>query len=445
MKQRLLLLFFLLIPVVASAQRTRQRVVKSQKTQKVMAKNDSTIYFAELARDYFEMYQHFKVQNQMDSATYYIELRAGLDTICVEYLRDAGDFFMDIDAYSQAEMYYQRGLSHSKRIFGERSDWCALFLQQIADICYIQNNYSESLKNYREAMAIYKQNHEEHDASVAKIMEKISTIYKDEAEDSALAKLKELYGDNHKSVISGLENMGDVYSARENFSKAKECYEQALAIRKDSLGLHHLTTTNSLFDMGEVCYRLNDYGRALDYLKQALEIRKEILGDNHFAVVGILNAIGNVYYGQKDYEKALDYYGQVLAFRENVYSDKHPAMVAVLNKVEVCSDTLSSRYYQQKQYDKAVSYYQQGLKVRRILFGEESSQVVASYTYLAYCNYCRKDYPQALFYYEKELAAFKRIYGENSKMVASAQESLDFIKKQMTPSDKKKKRKKKEK
>ena len=120
-------------------------------------------------------------------------------------------------------------------------------------------------------------------------------------------------------------------------------------------------------------------------------------------------------------------------------------MVAVLNKVEVCSDTLSSRYYQQKQYDKAVSYYQQGLKVRRILFGEESSQVVASYTYLAYCNYCRKDYPQALFYYEKEMAAFKRIYGENSKMVASAQESLDFIKKQMTPSDKKKKRKKKEK
>ena len=174
--------------------------------KKTITQIDSLIkkQFADLAQDCLSRHQIYKMRYQNDSAAYYIELRANLDTVNVQFQREAGDFLSDyLGDYSGALKYYYRGLSHSKRLYGEKSEWSALFLNQIANVYYNQNKYAEALQNYRESMEVYMKNYSEHNEDVATLMCNIGTIYR---------------------------------TAYNDYAKALELYDKALQIRQDLFG-----------------------------------------------------------------------------------------------------------------------------------------------------------------------------------------------------------------
>ena len=62
------------------------------------------------AADCYSLFEHFKQTNQYDSAGYYIELRADLDTTNSEWLFDAAYYFHGQRQFEKARSYYEKTL-----------------------------------------------------------------------------------------------------------------------------------------------------------------------------------------------------------------------------------------------------------------------------------------------------------------------------------------------
>ncbi len=68
----------------------------------------------DIAQDCFSKFEIFKMQHQNDSAAYYIEYRASLDTTNVEWQTDAGQMHHTyMNDYNTAQFYYERALRQS--------------------------------------------------------------------------------------------------------------------------------------------------------------------------------------------------------------------------------------------------------------------------------------------------------------------------------------------
>ena len=83
----------------------------------------------------------FHAQQQNDSAAYYLELRAQLDTTNIEWQYDAGEFIHDHTAdYDKALPYLQRALRHSEQQHGQDHPLTKAILSFINSSTKQQNN-----------------------------------------------------------------------------------------------------------------------------------------------------------------------------------------------------------------------------------------------------------------------------------------------------------------
>ena len=79
-----------------------------------------------IADNYFKRYEIFSQQFMHDSASFYLERRALLDTTRVEWQNEAGRYIdKNLADYGKALSYYQRCLHSAKKQYGEQSVWVA--------------------------------------------------------------------------------------------------------------------------------------------------------------------------------------------------------------------------------------------------------------------------------------------------------------------------------
>lgn len=161
------------------------------------------------AADCFSFYQRFKQDHQRDSAAYYLELRASLDTTNVEWSIVAGKYIDDYLAdYAKALKYYQTTLRHSLLQFGEQHDWTATFYNNIGSVYSNQGDYPKALEYHLKALAIWEK----------------------------------VLGQEHPDVATSYNNIGGIYGNRGDYPKALEFNLKALAIREKVLGQEHPDT-----------------------------------------------------------------------------------------------------------------------------------------------------------------------------------------------------------
>lgn len=256
----------------------------------------------ELARRCYGYFENFKIQYENDSAAYYIELRAKLDTTNVEWLNDAGRFIYEYQArYHDALVYYTLGLRQALQQYGKNSVWSAVFCNNIGFIYYEQGDYPRALEYYEKSLSIYVS----------------------------------LFGDNHPDVAtSSYNNIGLFYNAQGNDSRALEYFEKSLSIRESLFGDNHLYVATSYNIIGAVYSLQGDYPRALEYYEKSLSIRESLLGFNHPYVATSYNNIGYVYYCRGDYPRALEYYTKTLKIRETILGTEHPSTLETKENIE---------------------------------------------------------------------------------------------------------------
>ena len=310
---------------------------------------------------------------ERDSAAYYIQMRAELDTTNVDWQLEAGRFIDDYLAdYEDAMALYKRALDSAIEQFGENNSDVATSYNNIGLVYYNQGNYAQTLEYCNKALEIYLS----------------------------------VFGDSHPDVATSYNNIGLVYYSQGNYSKALEYYNKALEIYLSAFGDRHPSVATSYNNIAAVYFSQGNYAQALEYYNKALEIYLSVFGDRHPNVATNYNNIGAVYFSHGNYAQALEYYNKALEIYLSIFGDRHPDVARSCYNI-------GAVYYNKGNYDQALEYYNKALEIYLSIFGDRHSYVAMSYNNIGGVYSDLKNYDQALEYYDKALEIYLSIFGEN--------------------------------
>lgn len=339
------------------------------------------------AADCANFHIRFLQTHQNDSASYYLELRARLDTTNISWQNDAGRFLCEYVAdYPKALSYFRRGLALNVAQYGEKGERTATSYNYLGVVNEYQGNLDQALAYYQKALATKEQ----------------------------------ALGQNNASVAVYYNNIGNVYLAKRDYGRALECHQKALDIRMQLLGAEHPDVSGSYNNIGGV-YRLHrDYAHALEYYQKALSIREKSLGVDHPSTATTYNNIGLTYQLQGDLSQAITYHKKALGVREDVLGMKHPHTATSYNNI-------GSLYYQQKNLPLALEYLLKALNIREKVLGTQHLTTATSYNNVASVYRDQGDIAQALDYYQKALKAYESKQGPEGPDVMKVKEKIQKL------------------
>ena len=376
----------------------------------------------ELAKRCYSYYETFLAQHLNDTAGYYIELRASLDTTNIAWQNEAGEFFCDfVMDFDKSMGYYNTALRQVEKM---------------------DNNYDELLNSYTNIESLYMEygNFEKMKEYVNKSIDmvekglctnplKICDSY------SNLGAMYYFYGDYEKAVENyekvlemqlkmlnendvnlgtTYNNLGFVYTYMADFDKAMDALEKALKIWTYNYGENHPDVSLALSNIGNLYlydyYSGFDIDKAMECYQKALEIRRSVFGEMHSDVAISYGNIGNVYNWKKEYDKALEYRFKALAINEYLFDENYFDLAIDYGNI--------GRIYRNKgDYDKALEYFQKGLHITYVNFGENHPDYASDLVNMSYVYRDKGDYAKSLELCEKALNIRKSLMGENSVYV----------------------------
>ena len=343
----------------------------------------------DLANDCYRKFEIFKMQHLNDSAAYYIELRAGLDSTNLEWLNEAGNFTYQYMAdNSKALSFFQVALRQTEKLSGEEKAWGGTIYNNIGLV------YSSGIGDYDKAMEYYKK---------------------------ALAIEETIFGESHPDVAASYNNnIGMAHYHQGDFQKALEYFDKAMTIQEVTLGENNPDLATIYNNIGTLYSDLNDNEKGLAFLKKALSIRETSLGRNHPDVAASYNNIGWFYHDQRDYDQALEYLDQALSIRENIFGKNHPNVATSYNNI-------ATTYKMLYNFDKALSYYQEALSIGEAVYGEFSPFMAVCYDNIGTLFYAQGDYTKALEYVSRSLSIRNIILKENNPDIATCYDQIGNI------------------
>ena len=170
---------------------------------------DGAEHMNSLAQDCYNQYAIHDVNCRYDSAAYWLERRAALDTTNLQWQIDAGRFIADtLEDYTQALEYYWRGLREAIAQNGELSEWVATFYSDIGRVYDKQGEYAQALEYYLKSLAIREK----------------------------------VLGEEHPATGKSYYNVGFVYYDMEEYGKSLEFFSKAYEIFMKVYGPDHPDT-----------------------------------------------------------------------------------------------------------------------------------------------------------------------------------------------------------
>ena len=268
------------------------QAIKEQEEQLNQAKTVHVADMEELARRCYSYYETFAAQHLNDTAAYYLELRASLDTTNVEWQDDAGSFIGEYIAdYSKALTYYQRGLRWSIAQYGEQSNNTANEYDNIGSMCFSMDDYDTAMECHYKALAIKKT----------------------------------LFSEDHPEMVNTYSEIGTTYFTLGDYEKALEFHNKALDICRKTFGEEDPLVAEAYNNIGTTYFGMGEYENALIFFRdKALPIYIKVYGTEHHYVALLYNNIGISYHYLRDYEKSLESNYEALSIRKRLLGENHP-------------------------------------------------------------------------------------------------------------------------
>ena len=347
----------------ANAQKRAEQAARDE------AENRSRKELADRCSKYFEL---FKTQHKNDSALFYIEQKANLDTLNADWQYEAGYFCHCQNLFQQAEFYYSRALEIRRRLAKDNPQGSerklAWSLNSMAMLCYITQRYDDSEALQKESLEIYrrlvKDNPQAYEGDMALVLQNLSALYHmtqriEEAEttqNEALEIYRRLAKDNPKEYEPdyslALNNMGSLYFDTGQYAKAEPIYIEALEIHKrlakDNPQDYQPELARSLSNLA-IQYAVGEqYDKAEPMFVQALEIRRQLAKDNPLAyepdVAKSLGYMAQFYCAVEQLDEAEKIYNQALEIyrrlvKENPLVYEQSLAFLLYNMAEVYAKT----------------------------------------------------------------------------------------------------------
>lgn len=357
------------------AERT-QRVVKLKKGRK-LKKED-------LAKDCMHKAEIHRFNLRNDSAAFYLELRADIDTLNVDWQIDAGEFFRDAladydraqfymtriepialktqDKYLQyrcfmqightnfvleklekAENYMIKALALSKEIYGTQDLKIIPAILQLGDLCKTEGEYQRALEIYHEGYAIIQnqlansipQNRDTY-FMCAKLFSAMSAIlesmgiYREALQLSVAAEgiLSNYYEADSPAMTDCYMALGNLYSDLNDNTNAITYLQKAYNIDLKHLGENHPSVALDRNNLAAVMAKTGDFQQAIKYATQAITTFSSRFGYNHPYTGEMYHTLGFIYFNKGEYDEAIQNYSKVVKIFTYNFGSQHPRLVA---------------------------------------------------------------------------------------------------------------------
>lgn len=340
----------------------------------------------ELANLYYKKFEINKMKHQNDSAAYYLEERVKLDTTNLEWIKEFGEF---IDIYllkhDEALLLFDKGLQQAINMYGEQSNWCAIFNNHIGIVYSKIDDYIKALEYSNKALNIF-----------------IDNNYDDKGQ-----------------IANCYKCIGVDYMKLSDFDRAKECFENGLKVGLEINDGNNLDVLGIYGNLGVLCDYLGYFDEALYYFEKTIIIGKYLFGDDDYILSNAYNNIGIIYDRKKDKEKAIENIEKSINIVQNFFGEDYP---------EVGYDYLNlGIVYRTIDRDKSRECLDKSLRILTGVYGENKSEVAFCYMTIGELYEDVDDYENALLYYNKSLEILKNIYGENNPIVANNYEHIGNV------------------
>lgn len=238
--------------------------------------------------------------------------------------------------------------------------------------------------------------------------------------EQALAMNENLYGKEHPSIATSLNNLAELYRAQGAYEQALPLYKRALSIKEKLYGKEHSSIATSLNNLAEL-YRLQGaYKQALPLFEQALAILEKVHGQMHPDVAQAINNLAELYRTQEKYEQAVPLFRQAVAIKKKVYGKEHPEVVKDFHN-------LAELYETQGEFEQALHLFKRALMILEKIHGKEHPEVAQSLNNLAELYSGEDMYKSALPFSEQALAIFEKVYGKEHPLVATSLNTLAML------------------
>ncbi len=294
----------------------------------------------------------------------------------------------------------------------------------IANVYYFQENYTEALKNYSLALTIYqkigsKKGIANTNNNVANIQANLGNYNEALKAYFSALKIYEERGDK-KLIAAMYDNISMIYEYQKNYKEAINYCNKAVALQKainDQSGIE-----NSYFNIARIYSEQKNYAKALEYDSLALSIAIE-LGDK-VGIGNIYNNVGNIYSNTGNNDKAIEAYLKAKNIYESV--DYQRGLMYLYNN-------LGTIYSKQRKVQDASSLLQKSLTMA--LESADKFQLQLSYLSLAKLDSITGDYKSAFNNYKLYINYKDSLVNEeNTKATVQTQMQYEFDKKQTADS-----------
>ena len=356
------------------------------KRQKKLEKSEAIVkhQLEDIAQRCYSKYEIFKMQHQNDSALYYLELRASLDTTNERWMNETGVFLYEYIAdYDKAMWYYERSLKFDDDI---DVDYNADIYNNMALICEAKNDYEKSMQYYQKALDINIHYH----------------------------------GINSKETASVYNNIGTLYDTMEDFDKALDYQQKAYEIKRKIYNVDNDEIALCYNNMASIYSSYGEYLISLEYYQKALEIWSKNYDDNMPEISSCYNNMSHIYTEMGKYAESLEYYNKSLDISIKVFGSEHP-------NVATRYGNIGTVYLGMGKYDEALEYVQKALNIRLKIFGEYSMEVAGSYGILSMVYMYQKKYQESLVYIKKCIDIQKELLGDENFSIAISYERLGLL------------------
>lgn len=186
--------------------------------------------------------------------------------------------------------------------------------------------------------------------SAKKYLQEVHDYYLKEGEDSA-------------AIVNALTDLGSVYFAEKEYTKAIELFKQTLThvASNDKIGL-----TTALGNIGTTYHSMKKLDSAEVYIKKALKISREI-NDTEGVVINLNNL---AYFEQTkgNYQKAIPYYTESLVLSDSLKTPDYKKYIL---------ENMSGAYDSIGNHTLALKYLQQAMETYKKIYTKEKTEAIA--------------------------------------------------------------------
>lgn len=303
-----------------------------------------------LAQDCLARFKIFKMKEQNDSAAYYLELRAQMDTTDYKLATETGMIFInDLADDDKALKYFNLAKDITTQNYGFKNPDVALSYQNIGNVYLFRNDYYEAVKQFNMSKDLYRGLMGDSTRHVGQSQILLGITYNamkkyDLALDyykQALDIFDNIFKENKNPEIANIyNNMGVTYENKKDYKQAFLYYQKALKMRKELYDYEHPEIAYSYSNIAGVFDHMEEFDKAIAYYQKSIDVLRKSKGSKHQDIGLMYNNIAATYYNMDELSKSLSYFNQALEIMQIFLPEDHPNIRAIEENIETVKNEI---------------------------------------------------------------------------------------------------------